>query len=323
MKILLHLKTVKMLVVATSQEEANEILARKSETILNLPDLLVYPENIRFSNSTPMENQEIEILASVTNLGTAGSKNVQVDFTVDDETVQTLVIPSIAAYETQNITIRWNASFGVHSIQFKLNRNSLIQETNYANNQASRSIFVASTSLNDVAVKNAFVSRGKTVMGQGYDATLNIMVQNEGLLAAAFNVTAYANATIVGETQVTLESLESVVLSMTWNTSGFPKGNYTISAIADTVPGETDTEDNTFVDGGVFVTIPGDVNGDKRVNVLDCILVANHFGHVNGDGHTPGSKEWLDCANCDINSDSKTNVLDCIILSNHFGQSWT
>jgi len=57
----------------------------------------------------------------------------------------------------------------------------------------------------------------------------------------------------------------------------------------------------------------------KKVNILDCILIANHFGHVDGDGHAPGSKEWLDCVNCDINSDTRTNVLDCIILSNNLG----
>jgi hypothetical protein len=80
--------------------------------------------------------------------------------------------------------------------------------------------------------------------------------------------------------------------------------------------------DNELYGGWLFVTIAGDVNGDKAANILDCILLANHFGHADGDGHTPGSKEWLDCVNCDINSDSRTNVLDCIILSNNFGQSW-
>jgi hypothetical protein len=117
--------------------------------------------------------------------------------------------------------------------------------------------------------------------------------------------------------------LEKKNATLTWNTTGFSYGNYSISAYASPAEGETDTEDNALVDGWVLITIPGDVNGDKRVNILDCILIANHFGHVDGDGHTPGSKEWFDCANCDINSDSKTNVLDCIILSNNFGKSWT
>jgi len=111
--------------------------------------------------------------------------------------------------------------------------------------------------------------------------------------------------------------------TLTWDTTGFAKGNHTISGYAWPVLREANLEDNTLVDGWVLITIPGDVNGDKKVNILDCILISNHFGHVDGNGHTHGSKEWLDCVNCDINSDSKTNVLDCIVLSNNFGQSWT
>jgi len=55
----------------------------------------------------------------------------------------------------------------------------------------------------------------------------------------------------------------STTLTFAWNTTGLAYGNYTISAAADTVPGETDTADNTLTNGDVMVTIPGDVNGNK------------------------------------------------------------
>jgi len=174
----------------------------------------------------------------------------------------------------------------------------------------------------DVAITS--IARSKTVVGQGYSLNINVTAANQGDYPETFNVTVYANTTSIETKEVTLPIGNSTTITFIWNTTGFAKGNYTISAYAEPVPpGEADTEDNTFIDGDVFVSIPGDVNGDKKVNILDCILIANHFGHVNGDGHTPGSKEWFDCANCDINSDTKTNVLDCIVLSNKFGQSWT
>jgi hypothetical protein len=172
------------------------------------------------------------------------------------------------------------------------------------------------------------ITASKTVVGQGFNLNINITIFSYGDLTETFNVTVYCNETAItlpnGEnyTTVTLASGESTTVAIAWNTSGFAYGNYTIWAHAEPVSGETDIEDNTFVDGYVFVSIPGDVNGDKKVNILDCILIANHFGHADGDGHAPGSKEWFDCANCDINSDSKTNVLDCIILSNNFNKSW-
>jgi len=168
------------------------------------------------------------------------------------------------------------------------------------------------------------ISISKTVCGQGYKTRVNAMAFNYGENTETLNVTAYANETIpVEAVSLELAGRNPVTVNFTWNTTGFAYGNYSVSAYASPVEGETLTEDNTLVDGWVFVTIPGDVNGDKRVNILDCILIANHFGHVNGDGHTPGLEEWTDCVNCDMNSDSKTNVLDCIVLANHFGQSWS
>ena len=98
------------------------------------------------------------------------------------------------------------------------------------------------------------------------------------------------------------------------------KGNYTITAKATQLPGETETTDNTLTNGWVFITIPGDINADLKVNILDCIIIANHFGHANGNGHTPDTKEWKDCLNSDINNDNRVNILDCIILAGHFGE---
>jgi hypothetical protein len=94
-------------------------------------------------------------------------------------------------------------------------------------------------------------------------------------------------------------------------------------ATADTVSGETDTADNTFNDSWVEVTIPGDTNGDQTVNVLDLILVANHLGHTNGDGHTPFTTDWYKCMNTDVQGDNVHNVLDLIICANHLGQHWS
>lgn len=56
--------------------------------------------------------------------------------------------------------------------------------------------------------------------------------------------------------------------------------------------------------------IPGDVNHDGTVNILDSILVSNAFLS------TPGSPNWN--LNADINGDNVVNILDSIIQSNHF-----
>jgi len=170
----------------------------------------------------------------------------------------------------------------------------------------------------NIATTSTTVS--KTVIGQGYSITINVTVENHGGYTETFNATVQANTTIIQTKTITLTSGNSSTVTFAWNTTDFAKGNYTISAVADQVPGETDTTDNTLTNGWVFITIPGDINADLKVNILDCIIIANHFGHANGNGHTPDTKEWKDCLNSDINNDNRVNILDCIILAGHFGE---
>jgi len=173
----------------------------------------------------------------------------------------------------------------------------------------------------DIGITN--ITTSKILVGQGYNLNVNIKITNYGISSETFNVTVYANTTVIALlTDITLSTRNSTTITFTWNTAGFAKGNYTIKAVAEALPGETDTTDNTLTDGWVLVTIPGDINADQKVNILDCIILANHFGHTNGNGHTPSTEEWQKCLNSDINSDNKVNILDCIILAGHFGQEW-
>ncbi|MCE2400174.1 hypothetical protein J4G08_04715 [Candidatus Poribacteria bacterium] len=48
-------------------------------------------------------------------------------------------------------------------------------------------------------------------------------------------------------------------------------------------------------------TVPGDVNGDGVVNILDLTYVASHFGESFDPTQTP---------NPDVNGDSIVNILD-------------
>ena len=65
--------------------------------------------------------------------------------------------------------------------------------------------------------------------------------------------------------------------------------------------------------------LAGDLNGRGGVSILDAIILANHFGHVDGDGHEHGSWDWVACMNSDINGDGKVNILDAIKLASNLG----
>jgi parallel beta-helix repeat protein len=172
--------------------------------------------------------------------------------------------------------------------------------------------------IHDIAVTN--VEPFKTVIGQGLSINLNVTIADLGNYTETFTVTLYINTASVESQNVTLSSGNSTVLTLIWNTTGFAHGNYTISAYASPVNGESNTTNNRFTYSPVTVTFLGDVNGDGKVNVLDLIMIATRLGQSHGGGYTPFSKQWYNWSNCDINNDNTINVLDLIACATHLGQ---
>jgi hypothetical protein len=62
------------------------------------------------------------------------------------------------------------------------------------------------------------------------------------------------------------------------------------------------------------VTIPGDVNGDFKVNLQDLVLLANAYG-----SH-PSNTKWNPSA--DINGNEVVDLTDLVLLANHYGQHY-
>ncbi len=123
----------------------------------------------------------------------------------------------------------------------------------------------------------------------------------------------YQQTPIIIETkEVTLTSGNSTTLTFAWNTSGFAKGNYTISAYAWPVLGEIDTGDNNFIIGWISVAIVGDVNADKKVDMVDLWEVARHFGIDYPDPrYVP---------NFDIDNNGKTDMIDLWTTAKEYGK---
>jgi len=159
-----------------------------------------------------------------------------------------------------------------------------------------------------------YVITSKTVVGQGYKVGINAKITDYGVNSETFNVTVYVNTTSIATQTLTLRSISSTTLTFTWNTSGFVKGNYTIRAYAWPVQGETHTADNTFTDGWVFVSIVGDINGDRNVDLKDTFAVDLAYGSFVG---TPRYKP-----NLDINSDDQIDLKDTFTTDLNYGKTW-
>jgi len=165
----------------------------------------------------------------------------------------------------------------------------------------------------------------KTVVGQGYSSIIRVDLINAGSFAETINVTLYVNATSVASQNVTVESGTPATISFTWNSSGFAKGNYTISACAEPVRDEANTDNNNFTDGFVVVSIVGDLTGgsanpwdfvpDGVVDGSDLSIVAKCFGSWPA---APPPMIWN--VNCDVNNDGVVDGSDLAIIAIHFGE---
>ena len=213
-------------------------------------------------------------------------------------------------YET-NVTL----PRGSEIIQILSDGNFTVEDATVTWNTAIDDLAIEFTPPN---VATTEIVSAKTVVGQGYCTGMNATVTNNSTCTQTINMTVYATMATIGTQLATqamaVESKNSTIGVFTWNTTGFAYGNYTLSAYAWPVPGETNTVDNTLVGGSVIVTIPGDLNGDFTVDIYDAILLAGHFNQ------TPINPLWN--ANVDINGDNIVDIYDAIILANHYNQHW-
>ncbi|HXX88007.1 MAG TPA: NosD domain-containing protein [Candidatus Acidoferrum sp.] len=150
----------------------------------------------------------------------------------------------------------------------------------------------------------------RTYIWTGSTLRFNTFIMNYGGSAESVNVTAYANGTIVDQRfNVALTGDNSTILTLQWNSTGFPLGSYNITVYASPILGETDITDNSR-SVWMSIYIPGDINGDGKVDIKDISLVAKAFGQT-----VPPASPDLD-----VNQDWKIDIRDVAIVAKHFGE---
>lgn len=278
--------------------------------------------NINFSPGIVLPGDKVKINVTVQNLG--GFAEVFNVTVYANSRIIGMHTVSLSSGSSAIIPFVWDTTgFGKGDYTVSASASVVPGEVNTANNsKVSDSTLTILYPGHDVDVIK--VQPLKTVVGQGYGMFIAITVKNYGVYSETFNTTAYANATAVAkrviQTQtVTLTSGSSVRINFTWNTSGFAKGNYTISGYATPVPGETNIADNNLTDGWVIVAMPGDITGvkpgvpDGRVDIFDLIYLATSYGTIKGQSNYK--------PNADINDDGAIDIYDLIIIGLHYGQT--
>jgi hypothetical protein len=187
-------------------------------------------------------------------------------------------------------------------------------------------ILYALAASHDVAVTN--VTSYKTVIGRGYCSTINVTVANLGGYSETFNVTAYANATVIATiANINLAGGNSVVQTIVWNTTGFAYGNYTLKAVAENVL-DANISNNNFTDGWAIVSLLGDLTGgtpnpydfvpDGKVQIVDVSVVAKFFGQK-----VPPAPANVDLTGPTIGvPDGKVQIDDVATVAKQFGKHY-
>jgi hypothetical protein len=110
--------------------------------------------------------------------------------------------------------------------------------------QTSGGHWSSAGSQHDVSITD--ISMLPTAVFPGQTVSINITANDVGAFSETFNVTAFVNSEAIGQRTATLNPGYSTVSPFTWDTTGYGKGEYTVSATASTVPGETDTANNNM-----------------------------------------------------------------------------
>ncbi len=227
----------------------------------------------------------VSVQVTASNLG-----NVSEDFDVaayyDSSAMGTQHVAGLASDTSTVLTFDWNTTGLAEGFYTISAQASLVpHEFNVSNNIFVDGQVQILMLIRDVAIINVTSSRAWTY--SGVPVNITVTAKNVGEVNESFNVLAYYNATSLGGVPVVdLAPGAQVDEVFTFNTTGLPCGNNTISGQASIVPFEFNTTNNVFVDGVLKIRIVGDINGDGTVDITDVATAAKAFGSK------PGNPRW-------------------------------
>jgi hypothetical protein len=252
------------------------------------------------SGPTPFPDYKIEGQYSDISTTASYSGNITIRLTYDDTNMTQQEEESLRLMHWNEATQQWEDI----TTHVDMESNVIYGETNHLSIFAVHSLLIHDLSIFGV---HAF----KTIIGQGYSLNIDVDVRNEGDFEETFDATVdlvSGEISYLSIFSVHLVNGNTMTLHFTWNTANSARDNYNIVAHVSQVPYEIDTSDNTYTDGRVTVTIPGDITGDFYVNIKDAAQIGANWGKT----VPPTPPE------ADINGDGIINIKDAAIV----GANW-
>jgi hypothetical protein len=283
----------------------------------NFPGLLdqLHPNDVAVTNVTTdmiivIEGQEIDIEITVENQGSF-TETFNVTIYADANQLGKTRVENLTEGSNRILNFIWNTTNFAGNYTLSVTADVVANETDILDNTFTDGV-IKVNSLHDVAVVEMKIS--KNVVGQGHSTIINTTIKNEGIYTETFNVTLYVNATTSEIVEnITLQNGFSTLLTFTWNTTNHEKGNYSITIYAHQVSGETTLINNNLT-SWILVTIPGDVDGNREVNIFDIVMIAGAYSTTVGDP----SYNY----DYDINGDLYIDIYDVVIAAVNYAETW-
>jgi len=183
------------------------------------PDLAIGASDIMFSNNHPVDGENVNVTATVVNIGDVGAHDVLVEFFDGDPRSGGTRIGSpqqidYLPYDGRiNVTIRNRFGPGAHEIYVVIDRSGSIKELDESNNIAYNTI----TILPDLSLSYADITFSNTTPSAGDEITISAIIHNQGGTSAeSTNVSFFSNNSLIGSDTVTVGAGEYEMASVPW-----------------------------------------------------------------------------------------------------------
>jgi len=213
--------------------------------------------DVTASKSVVVQNSTLPINVTVENKGKGNfTESFNVTLYANTTIIGNMTVTNLQPLTTRTLTFSWN-TIGVAKGNYRISSTAVLQIDNDPDDNTYTDGWVEVILKDDLAVINVTPSKSRVI--QNSTLLINVTVENKGNFTEIFNVTVHAKTTLIGtQTGITLTSRNFATLAFAWNTTGFARGNYMISAAA-VLPIDNDPSDNVYIDGWVAVTFKNDL----------------------------------------------------------------
>ncbi|MGB3460242.1 MAG: PKD domain-containing protein [Halobacteriota archaeon] len=176
-------------VCAASQAEANSIVEGLGSARTHKADFAVYPEDIEFSDSQPAAGDRVKIEATIYNLGGVDLVGTPIQFLNGSTEIDSWTIPYIAPHGSETVAIWWTATAGSHDIKVTLNANQSLAESDYTNNEATKTLSVTAPDTTPPVISNPQPLDGSIVSNSMPLISADLADPDSGINTTAVRIT--------------------------------------------------------------------------------------------------------------------------------------